>query len=209
MTHDEFSALLAAFADGELQARRRLLIEEHVRHCAECARRLEELRRLSRTLRVWEPPRASTKQARAFAHSLTQLLPQMPVASPIRRPSWMTWAFPAGLVLWGALVEAAAILTAAFGLVAMFAGLFAPAGAWLSWLTGLFPSPNAPAWFETIRELENLGCQTLGIAGILPASFWEWLMSFLMPTLVYVSLLTIICLGIWGWFGAQMARRRL
>lgn len=209
MAHDDFSALLAAFADGELEERRRLLIAQHVRHCSECARRLKELRRLSRALRVWELPGDSAERAQAFAHSLAQLLPKMPAASSTRRLSWTTWAFPAGLVLWGALVEAAAILTLAFGLVAMFAGLFEPANAWLSWLAGLLPSPSVPAWFETIQKLGNLGCQALGIAGFLPASLWEWQMSFLIPTLVYVSLLAVICLGVWGWFGAQMARRRL
>jgi hypothetical protein len=49
----------------------------------------------------------------------------------------------------------------------------------------------------------------LGISSTLPASLWDWLMSFLMPTIVFVSLLAVVCLGMWGWFGVQMARRQL
>lgn len=209
MNHDEVSALLTAFADGELEARRRLLIKEHVRTCAECARRLAELHRLSRALHIWEVPGTAAERAQIFSRALVQMLPHRPAAYPIRRPSWTTWAFPAGLVMWGALVQAASIVTLAFGLAAMAAGLFAPASTWLNWLAGTFPSLRAPGWFETLRSLGNIGCQALGIAGALPASFWDWLMSFLMPTVLYVSLLAVICLGVWGWFGVQMARRRL
>ncbi|MGC8827718.1 MAG: anti-sigma factor family protein [Anaerolineae bacterium] len=209
MTHDELVSLLAAFADGELEAGRRMLMEEHVRRCAECARRLEELRRLSRALRLWEVPGATAERARALSSTLVQMLPHRPAASCFRRPSWIAWAFPAGLVIWGALVEAAAVLTMAFGLAVMAAGLFAPADAWLSWLAGLFPSLNAPAWLDAVRKVGDLGCQALGINRLLPASFWGWLMSFLMPTIVFVSLLTVVCLGVWGWFGVQTARRQL
>lgn len=209
VNHDEVSVLLTAFADGELEDRRRLLIEEHVRRCAECARRLAELRLLSRTLCVWEAPGTAAERAQVFSRALIQMLPHRPAAYPLRRPSWTTWAFPAGLVMWGALVEAAAIVTLAFGLAAMVASLFVPASAWLNWLAGIFPSLNAPGWFGTIRELANIGCQALGITGLLPASFWDWLMSFLMPTVVFVSLLGVICLGVWGWFGVQTARRQL
>jgi anti-sigma factor RsiW len=209
VTHDELVSLLAAFADGELEPRRRMLMEEHVRQCAECARRLEELRRLSRALHIWEVPGATAERARALSSALVQMLPHRPAVSHLRRPSWITWAFPAGLVVWGALVEAAAVLTMAFGLAVMAAGLFAPANAWLSWLAGIFPSLNAPGWLETIQGLRDLGCQVLGISSTLPASLWDWLMSFLMPTIVFVSLLAVVCLGMWGWFGVQMARRQL
>lgn len=209
VTHDELVSLLTAFADGELEARRRQLMEEHVRRCVECARRLEELRRLSRALRIWKVPGATAERARALSSALVQMLPHRSPVSSFRRPSWTTWAFPAGLVVWGALVEAAAVLTMAFGLVVMVAGLFAPADAWLSWLADIFPSLKTPGWVEAVRGLGNLGCQVLGINRVLPASFWGWLMSFLMPTIVFVSLLAVVCLGVWGWFGVQMARRQL
>ncbi len=209
MTHDEIIALLAAFADGELENRQRQLIEQHVRGCAECAGRLEEFRRLSRVLRRWSVPSASAEKALAFSHSLVQMLPPMPAASHLRRPAWASWAFPAGLVAWGALVEAAAILTLAFGLTVMLADMFAPASAWLSWLTGLLPSLNVPGWWEAVQGFGRIGCQVLGTTGLLPAAFWEWLISFLWPTAVYVSLLSLVSLGVWGWFGVQMARRRL
>lgn len=50
MSCDEFKPLLTGRVDGELAAEDRARLEEHLETCADCARELEELRRLKEDL---------------------------------------------------------------------------------------------------------------------------------------------------------------
>jgi len=54
MKHEEIKTLIAAYVEGELDKEESLLVEAHLRECAECRRECEELNQLEEVLNKME-----------------------------------------------------------------------------------------------------------------------------------------------------------
>ena len=80
MNCDQAQPLIAAYADGELDALRRLFVEKHLRTCARCAEQHAELLGLRRRLRAEAPYFAAPS-------ALTERVRAMVVSTPAARPA--------------------------------------------------------------------------------------------------------------------------
>lgn len=72
MSHKTLQQLLSAYADGELTSEESALVRDHLRHCAECARSLQEIQRIRLDLRSV----AHVELRPAFAQQLLRTLRQ-------------------------------------------------------------------------------------------------------------------------------------
>ncbi|HXR55245.1 MAG TPA: zf-HC2 domain-containing protein [Casimicrobiaceae bacterium] len=110
MNCDHAQPLIAAYADGELDALRRLFVEKHLRTCARCAEQHAELLALRRRLRAEAPyfaaPAALTERVRAMVASTPAARPARAsrVTEPLRRLSGRVpprWQWVSGGALGG------------------------------------------------------------------------------------------------------------
>ena len=110
MNCDHAQPLIDAYADGELDALRRLFIEKHLRTCARCAEQHAELLALRRRLRAEAPyfaaPAALTERVRAMVASTPAARPARAsrVTEPLRRLSGRVpprWQWVSGGALGG------------------------------------------------------------------------------------------------------------
>ncbi len=141
---------LEAYVDGELSDARRRQVETHLRQCARCRARLDELRSLSAWLRRVPAPRP-TLSAEQFAAAVVARLPKRPplLGRAADAPSPWWWSVP--LVLLAILAFGQGALTVTRGILWLLA-----LGGW-EWPGVSFPLPFAPPlpWpLEGLRELE-------------------------------------------------------
>ena len=64
MEHDNLKDLISAYFDGELDAARKKLVEEHVRTCPECKREFDEMAKFEEVMGKMEfkkPPEEAWK----------------------------------------------------------------------------------------------------------------------------------------------------
>jgi anti-sigma factor RsiW len=99
MNCDDAGTLVAAYADGEIDGLRRRSIEKHLRGCATCAAKHQEVLALRARLRAEVPYFKAPPELRARLHSL---LAATHAAAPVRpRPERDRWRWLAGGALAG------------------------------------------------------------------------------------------------------------
>jgi len=104
---------LSPYVDGELHALPRILLARHLRGCASCAARVEELRRLRSRLRSELPHLRVSPQLQARVQTLLATLPMAgaPKGPASRRPEPAPrWRWLAGSALAGSAATLAALL---------------------------------------------------------------------------------------------------
>lgn len=147
MEHEDIQGRLEAFHDGELPARERSLVEEHLRSCADCRGALEAWAALARAA-FPRPPVPGRAETERFTRAVMARL------APAARPSW-DWAFLSARWLvpalgLGAAAVAGSLILPARGLRADLDGLLiaeGPAAAAAQWV-----APGGTSdWFETQR----------------------------------------------------------
>jgi hypothetical protein len=135
MTCDQLEIWISAYQDGEMEPRRRRLVEAHLAACSECRALGEEMAALATTLRAdlerWEPPDT--------LH--TRVMHRVPEPKPAAAPS-RGGRTPRGWL--------------SFGLV--------PVGLLAAWLLTLKPRPVAPPP-SPVRITNNVTSPAVGPSG--------------------------------------------
>jgi anti-sigma factor RsiW len=143
---DPITAKLAAYLDGELDARGQMAVQTHLETCPACQKELAELRQLSNLLRA--APQPDFTSALDFKAQLMLQLPRAAADPAQAAPSrsipnrWLLpWLAPALVLAGWILLQATLNLSTLAGLAAQ-AGLVDGAAAWINdapqqmlWLT--------------------------------------------------------------------------
>ncbi|MBN1642331.1 MAG: zf-HC2 domain-containing protein [Anaerolineae bacterium] len=87
--------LIEAYRDGELSPKRRRQVQEHLAVCAGCRAELEQLERLSSTLRAYALP-DTVPSAEAFRAQVALRVARQPARAP--RVDWWWYVVPLSLV---------------------------------------------------------------------------------------------------------------
>lgn len=90
MRHEEFEEALYSFYDRELSGQKRLELEEHLKACAECSRRLEHWSKIAQAFFAPEKLDVSEGFARRVMQRIGRLEPAGQGA-----PAFYRWLFPA------------------------------------------------------------------------------------------------------------------
>jgi len=137
-------------------------------------------------------------------------LPHRPAGSDelVRKPAWRSFLFPIGAVVSAAFVQAGAIVTLLLGIFIML-GIVPPLSFGLD--AALPETQVAPGNPSGITWLTWVGDQIIALAGPSDA-LWlkvlELALSWIVPSLFFVSVLFMIMMLLSGWAGWQMRGRQ-
>ena len=212
MTHAEIAKLLGAYMDGELSPRQRQVIASHLRQCPDCMRQIAEMRRVSSRLQAWPAVPRDMERESSFCEQIMQRLParRAPVTHEKETRSPLSFLFPAGVVLTGAFVQSAALITAILSIV-VASGLLG--GTLLQSDEDIFglmqTSGDMVGPFTWIGQIINRVLEWAGISGVQVSQWSITVLDALLPAIVFLAFTILIFLALSGWAGWQAARRRV
>lgn len=212
MKHADAERWLGAYMDGELPLHRQQAVEAHLSRCADCMRHLQAMRRLSAHIQAWPAVSRQPEQEEAFCARVVSHLPPRPVraapAGGARRPG--EFVFPLGIVLTGAFVESAALVTTILT-VLVTSGMLREPSVWIQQVATNLPySPlGVVSPFGWIGQaLEGLA----GATGLTGTTFSQWsstIVNAALPLTVFLLFSIVMFLALSGWAGLQLTRNRV
>ena len=212
MTHAEIAKLLGAYMDGELSPRQRRVIANHLRQCPDCMRQIAEMRRVSSRLQAWPAVPRDMERESSFCEQIMQRLParRAPVTHVKENRSPLSFLFPAGVVLTGAFVQSAALITAILSIVVasgLLGGMFLQID---EGLAGLMQTRDATmTQFTWVGQIVARMLERAGISGAQISQWSAIALGIVLPAIVFLAFTILIFLALSGWAGWQAARRRV
>jgi len=198
--------------DDELDAGQRSMVESHLRECPLCRHHLSEMRGLSEQLYAWlEPPR-HLEEHRSFSARVMAHLPSRPVEESSRQAvrQSRSFLFPVSLVITGALVQSAALITVILsGLIVL--GVLDETISWFDQAMAEVPSLS----LNSVSQFTSVGwvtSQILSLFGQTGTELSRWggvALDVVLPALVLLAFMCVVFLGLSGWAGLQLSRRHL
>jgi hypothetical protein len=212
MTHAEIVSLLGAYVDGELSSWQRQAVVAHLQQCPACMRQVDELRRVSNHLQVWPAMQRGAEQERVFCEQILGRLPArgVPIRAEAKTRQAGRFLFPAGVILTSAFLQSAALITAILSIVVasgILGGTFLQIDEGLSGL--MRASGDTVTRFTWIGQLVEMGLERAGVSGAQIGQWGATALSTLLPAAVFLVFTILVFLGLSGWAGWQMARKRV
>ncbi len=180
--HEDMSALLNAYLDGELHGSRLLEMEHHLTGCEACRNELKELQSVSDMLQA--DPTPDFLPARRFTSNLVLNLPRRRMGELPAQPSSLAWwLVPAGILAAWFFIQTVFTMTNAVTAVQM-TGLLGQTAKWLNggqeviWFTGI-SSLFGSRVVITLPELSLMNTLNVFAVNLLDGFLWQALIVLL------------------------------